>query len=390
MPAHTDLAPRCLPPELPPGGRHRRALLAGVASTALVPLAACSGRPAGPWERMPLGTSADLRAVWFADAQDGWVTGGRFDVEGGLVGRTRDGGRTWRFASGIVPAGPRGLLVTGLRFFGRDRGVAITGGAGILATVDGGANWSRVAIEGGSDYMSDLAFLGESPAWAAGDQGVWRTDDPLGGWTRIARSDRRSRSGGRAVHFVDASTGWLAGRDGSLLRTMDGGAGWEPVTLPLPAQGRPTFHDVHFLDERRGWVVGDDGFMFATDDGGASWQARETGVPDARSATKLETVRGAGGKAQQVDAGDRTPGLSLSAIRFIDAANGWLAGFYPNHGRSLILRTRDGGASWRVEAEVEGEELRALQAEGGNVLWAVGARTREGTQSIYRRSLAAN
>jgi photosystem II stability/assembly factor-like uncharacterized protein len=365
-------------------------LLAGLAASTLLPFAGCSGKSAGPWESFKLGTSADLRAIWFADALNGWVAGGSHGVVGGLVGRTRDGGKSWRFTSNIVADGGTrgGLVVTGLRFFGPDRGVATIGGTGVYVTTDGGENWARARITGGTDFISDLMFLADSPGWAAGDNGVWRTVDQGSEWSKIAPVGSGPRVGGRAVHFVDESVGWLAGRNGTLLRTRDGGTSWDPVALTLPATDRPTLQDLQFVDERHGWVVGGNGTLFATRDGGASWVAQDTGVKDARSEPKLETIRRAG-KTDVIDAGDSTPGLTLAAVHFVNPSTGWLAGHYPNHGRSLILHTRDGGASWRVEIEIAGEEIQALHVQGTNAIWAVGHRTREGAQSIYRRSLAA-
>ena len=90
-----------------------------------------------------------------------------------------------------------------------------------------------------------------------------------------------------------------------------------------------------------------------------------------------------------IDAGDRTPGFTISAVRFIDRTRGWITGFYANLGRSLILRTDDAGASWRVEADIAGEELHAIFIQGHEHVWAVGARVREGPQAIYRLTLAA-
>ena len=71
----------------------------------------------------------------------------------------------------------------------------------------------------------------------------------------------------------------------------------------------------------------------------------------------------------------------------IEPRRGWIAGFYANLGRSLILRTADAGATWVVDADIPGEDLYALFVQGRERLWAVGARTRTGPQSIYRRSL---
>lgn len=378
----------------------RRLVPLGMAAAVLLGATACSERPAGErtasgrsasqWESLKLGTSADLRAVWFEDSRNGWVAGGSFSVVGGLVGRTRDGGRTWHFTSNIVAdgGGRGGLLITGLRFFDAERGIATTGGAGIHVTTDGGANWSRGAGSGRNDYVSDVMFVGDAVGWAVGDSAVWQTTDRGANWQKTAPVEPTTRAGGRAVHFVNDRVGWMAGARGRVLRSEDGGVNWEAVELPLPAQDRPTFWDLHFADERHGWLVGDEGTIFATRDAGASWLRQDTGVADARSKPKLEAVRRAGG-TDLIDAGDRTPGLTLSAVRFVDASRGWVAGYYPNHGRSLILHTQDGGTTWRVEAEIAGEDIHALHVQGGNAVWAVGARVREGAQSIHRRPLAA-
>ena len=88
-----------------------------------------------------------------------------------------------------------------------------------------------------------------------------------------------------------------------------------------------------------------------------------------------------------IDAGDRTPGFTITAVRFIDPNRGWITGFYAGLGRSLVLRTEDSGANWVVEADIAGEEMYALFVQGRERIWAIGGRVRPGPQSIYRRAL---
>src|ERR1700704_2824325 len=38
---------------------------------------------------------------------------------------------------------------------------------------------------------------------------------------------------------------------------------------------------VYFLDSKRGWVAGDDGFLSRTDDGGQTWARQTVGAKDA-------------------------------------------------------------------------------------------------------------
>jgi photosystem II stability/assembly factor-like uncharacterized protein len=173
---------------------------------------------------------------------------------------------------------------------------------------------------------------------------------------------------------------------GSLIRTADGGVTWDPVATPLAASEHPNFWDLFFVDEFTAWVVGEEGTILTTSDAGTTWKRQDTGLKDARSAAKLEQIPKAGGSVT-IDAGDRTPGFTISAVRFVDANHGWITGFYPNMGRSLIMRTTDAGATWVVDADIAGEELYTLFLQGRERLWAIGARVREGAQSIYRRAL---
>ena len=126
--------------------------------------------------------------------------------------------------------------------------------------------------------------------------------------------------------------------------TVDGGITWESAAPPLPAADRPTLRDVFFIDDQHGWVVGEEGTILATRDGGSTWVRQDTGLADARSAPKLEHIPRAG-KVDVIDAGDRTPGLTLSAVRFVDRRRGWAAGYYAGLGR--LAHTAHAG--WRSD-----------------------------------------
>lgn len=71
----------------------------------------------------------------------------------------------------------------------------------------------------------------------------------------------------RAVDFVDDSTGWAAGVDGSVWWTGSGGLYWSSRPTPVKA----TLRDVLAIDELRAWFVGDGGVVIRTEDGGATW-----------------------------------------------------------------------------------------------------------------------
>jgi photosystem II stability/assembly factor-like uncharacterized protein len=350
----------------------------------LLATTSCSKAPA--WEALPLGTSADFRGIWFADANTGWITGGSYQITGGLVGHTVDGGKTWRFVSNLTSR--EGMSVPAIHMFDAARGVAATGSGAILSTTDGGETWTPATRRGHVNSLSSLFFLDERRGWAAGHGDVLLTEDAGETWTPLTPEgvDTSYRSPVRAMQFLDERRGWVAGNDASLMRTANGGVTWEAVATPLAAGEHPNFWDMFFVDEQTAWVVGEEGTIFATRDEGSTWTRQDTGLKDARSAAKLERIPTARGSVE-VDAGDRTPGFTITAVRFVSASRGWIAGFYAGLGRSLILRTQDAGATWVVDADIPGEELYALFVQGRERLWAVGARARTGPQSIYRRSL---
>ena len=351
-----------------------------------VVLATTAGCGRRTWEALPLGTRADFRDIWFTDALHGWIAGGSFEITGGLIGRTSDGGRTWSFVSNLTAR--ERMSVQAVHFFDSDNGIAATDSGVMLSTEDAGETWSPVDRQGHSGGISSLFFLDERRGWAAGFGDVIATDDAGETWAPIsADDDSRYRAPIRSVRFLDDRHGWVAGMQAYLARTADGGASWEAVATPVGSE-RPHFWDLSFVDDQVGWVGGEEGSLFSTVDGGKTWTRRSTGLDDAHSAPKLERIPQAGGSVL-IDAGDRTPGFTISAVRFIDRTRGWITGFYANLGRSLILRTDDAGASWRVEADIAGEELYALFIQGHEHVWAVGARVREGPQAIYRLTLAA-
>lgn len=367
-----------------------RGLCLAVAVVLLLFVTSCQERTK-TWKALPLGTSADFRDLFFADAQHGWIVGGAYNIAGGLIGRTSDGGKSWQFSSGMLSPVQQatGLKVETIHFFDTRRGVTASDGGKIFVTADGGENWGEVrAWTGNTDYVFDLDFLNDRIGWAVGLDGVLKTTDGGNRWLMMAKETKEEAIAGRAIDFVDAKRGWLVGQYAKAMSTIDGGRTWTPISLPLHGDERPHLWDVFFIDEREGWISGEEGTLFHTTDGGKTWSLRDLGIPGVRSAPKLEQIR-RGNKIDVIDAGERTPGLTLAEVQFVDARRGWIVGFFANIGRSLILRTIDGGATWTIDGEIEGEELRCLFALDANHMWAVGARTRPGTQAIYVRDAGA-
>ncbi|CAM5342429.1 WD40/YVTN/BNR-like repeat-containing protein [Streptomyces canus] len=126
----------------------------------------------------------------------------------------------------------------------------------------------------------------------------------------------------RGLSAVSRGTAWLAGTQGTVLRTTDGGASWRNVSPPGTAELQ--FRDIESFDARRAVVLaigeGEASRVYRTDDGGATW---------------TESFRNTDAKA------------FYDCLTFFDHRHG-LAMSDPVDGKFRILSTSDGGRSWKV------------------------------------------
>jgi len=349
----------------------------GVAAT-LLP--GCARKPEPLWDAVEIPTDAMFTGIWFADSLNGWITGGGIDVDGGIVGRTRDGGRTWRFQSEAYPGGGDRFALHAVQFHDTLYGCGVGSFGRILLTQDGGASWRPTPAGPDGGGLVDVQFLDRWNGWAAGPVRIVRTEDGGETWTTVLRN--ASENGyltSNAIHFFDSHRGWLAGHSGRLMRTEDGGRHWTQAEIPALGGEHPTFWDLTFTDESNGWAVGDRGLILRTRDGGTSWARQENGVPIVRVIPKGEPPRPREVVPELETEPDR---LTVSAIHFADSLHGCAVGYYADVAESVVLRTDDGGESWRVERVQPGEILRSVFMLDPDHAWAAGDRARTRPQVV--------
>jgi photosystem II stability/assembly factor-like uncharacterized protein len=104
--------------------------------------------------------------------------------------------------------------------------------------------------------------------------------------------------------------GYAAGNSGTVVKTIDGGANWTPLTSGTTQNLRGLF----FTSIDTGYVVGYNGIMLKTVNGGASWTPLTSGVNN-----------------------------MIFSIQFLTPTLG-----YATATVGIILRTTNGGTSWTV------------------------------------------
>ena len=125
----------------------------------------------------------------------------------------------------------------------------------------------------------------------------------------------------RGISAVSAEIAWASGREGTVLRTVDGGAHWQ--AFEVPGAQALDFRDIEGFDAETAVVLsigpGEASRVYRTDDGGKSWQL-------------------------VLQNHDEHAFFDCMAF---DGARGWMLGD-PVDGRFQVYATDDGGRQWRL------------------------------------------
>ena len=296
-----------------------------------------------------------LWATYFVDADHGYAVGW-----GGQVWRTDNGGDDWTNKS---PGGAMIQSVTDVYFDDVEHGWAVGTQGRVVSTTDGGDSWT-VFDSGIPVGLNTIDRLSPTTLIALGDVGFGlRSDDNGVSWQLLGNG--LWNPGSYHISFPTDNEGWIAGNNGALFHTSNGGADWEPVDLgtdvnltglqffsaqqgwvleragivhrtddggatwtAIDTNAGVELNNLHFVDEEHGWAVGELGTVVATSDGGESWASQATGLED----------------------------VALNKLFFLDPQHGWVAGPRPkgdNTFQSWVAQTTDGGHTWAAATFTE-------------------------------------
>jgi photosystem II stability/assembly factor-like uncharacterized protein len=196
-----------------------------------------------------------------------------------------------------------------------------------------------------------------------------------------------------AVYFTSAERGFVAGDNGYLAQTGDGGRTWTKQNIGASED----INEIYFRNDKNGYAVAGKK-MFLTDDGGRLWREKTIYNPrDFRNATpEFLSVRFAdkkrgfivgslikkvGGEDEVVDSlvmrtedGGETwsriivpSKLELFHLVFVNSSRGWIVG-----DGGLILTTQDGGLSWFTQNSRTKKPLYNVDFRDASEGYAVG------------------
>jgi photosystem II stability/assembly factor-like uncharacterized protein len=368
------------------------------------------------WEQQPRPGFNNLYSVDFADTEHGVAMGN-------TTLYTTNGGDTWTEVQGVFGydvemADANLAFITDFRSAGYFR--STNGGAfwtwhtmpsnistiqcfdslncvanspsGTYHSTNGGLNWTLTSGEPGSYYMS------HTHGWYVSQNTARRTTDGGATWQPQTIP---GESWIYDVVFADLNNGWAVGDN--IIRTTNGGANWVPV--PVGPESLPLW-DVDALDAQHVIAGGDtsttslstEAVILTSDNGGANWAIRTNGsIQPVRDIVALDTQHAwashdYGGKISRTTDGGVTwrvteVGEQYVVLTGIDMANtltGWAAGYHNTYFDAYIYRTTDGGVSWQRQFDPGMYVIRSVAVLDTQTAIYVGGE--QSTGSLERRT----
>ena len=326
---------------------------------------------------------ANLREVFFADAQHG-VVAGNIHRAGPALAWTDNGGTDWQDATVDVDlnkTNPEGLWLHGQVGWALFWRPATPPSQLLLRTEDGGKSWKSQpapqlqkvpaanVLWFDADGQRGWINTGGGPLYKTDDGGQsWAPVDPshYQGTLKLGDKPLGGNFGHRAFYAFSADHVMIAGTAGAFLETTDRGATWRawqvPLQTPAGQEGWAGISALSFApDGQSGWAVGGEGDRIAnpngwaqmrtplvlrTTDGGRTWERRtlqiKAPLDDVWALSAQEAwLCGQGGYALSMGApgtlrrttdGGQTwqnmhPGIgAIRKLFFLDATHGWAAG----------------------------------------------------------------
>jgi len=316
-----------------------------------------------------------------ASATDIWA------VRNGAIISSTDGGNTWQERDSDPPPDRTMQIDFSDPLNGWATHFLPGNGQILYRTDDGGQRWEQITAPNPCDARrgsEQYSFVSPLVGWMLCSFGgvggstpkiVFKTEDGAQTWTLLTETTFEHQSayglemasGSLAFFFLDERVGWFSGQY-STLKTTDGGMTWHPIALPaIPSERPPRW--VRFVSEQHGYLVtwGLYATILETSDGGGHWTpfyssavwpsgiirftGRSTGIAAGTPTDDGAVLRtDDGGESWRVVGKIGEPTTKIMQFSFADAENGWAYSYDGGLQRQPtcgLHRTTDGGATWR-------------------------------------------
>lgn len=323
--------------------------------------------------------SADLGETWetfnmpgsstaaghFTSEMHGWVQYGGFDNN--QVWVTTDGGGSWAVRDTLkhpVIAGIE-MLNDQVGFLGsRDF---------VYKTIDGGNSWFKMHNDPVYS-IQDIHVINENEIWTCQINGfIFYTLDGGGAWTNTNPNIISSNST-TGIYANDAGKVWVTGKFVSIMYSPNQGQDW---TDQIP-NAKGIMYRPDFFDENTGVVGSSEGTLLKTVNGGASWEKIQFGPDENFFAVDMVSeqamvIGSSSGKVYgSMDQGENWTmiGDQLGQVSDLHVLSLQSAVLTAESGK--IYKTKNGGAQWDEVYSGNQDILFGLDFKGQQRGWACG------------------
>jgi membrane protein len=201
----------------------------------------------------------EFRDIQFI-GNEGWIVGSK-----GYILYTKDKGKIWSISKwGDFTLNDIHMLDTRRGFISADSGV-------VLITEDGGRIWRVFDTKDVTLNFNSITFR-DATGIITGNKGrILFSNDYGRNWTlrTIAEAKRKNKLIDiNASFFIDQRNVWMAGNDGVLLHSNDGGTTWQPGKFK-----EYNYYAILFVNSNEGFIAGENGIIIRTNNGGVSWKS---------------------------------------------------------------------------------------------------------------------
>ncbi len=333
------------------------------------------------WSVFATNPNQEYYQVFFIDAEHGWIVGGTWNGHdySPLIMETKNGGQTWN----SLPFAGDGMLRT-VFFISPDSGWTAGRQGQIFRTLNGGMSW--LIQQGDKNYdIHSLYFQSSGKGWAVGNNGTClRTENSGQTWSPQTPETTSLLAD---IIFTDAEHGWIVGGHGTILKTASAGLNLIPtlsepqnhglglsrdLTLRWqPVNGASSYYLQVADDSLFSHLIYENGNIFTNEIFLSGLEENCTYFWRVKSFHKGKTSDWSMPRNFLTEgvwqAQFSTTRQKLNDVLFENLYNGVAVG-----DGGTILRTTDGGGTWKQLPLVSGVDLKALYRTQENIYWAVG------------------
>lgn len=219
------------------------------------------------WTEIILEHDFGMHCLFFLNDTTAWLGGDYLHFY-----KTTDAGLTWEFQwlSDQVPENEEDRpVIRGIQFLDSENGYFVGGeyyNSGVVYhTTDGGQNWTWNFYE---NDLRDLHVLDCEQAMFCGHGLALESSNCDNQQTDLGLYNKFYV----AVHQFDEENIVLAGNEGGIYRSSDGGESWNEIVNPNSLLGRRAYINSMNFDGHIGFATGNDGLLLYSHDSGMSWE----------------------------------------------------------------------------------------------------------------------